>query len=233
MPAETLRFEEMIRTLSLDYPRSTRLAVRLQHTSSRPHADDRPHLQGQGVSAMPLRLWLVILSFTVAMVAAPSTLAQTSSVDRPAELLAGTCGSLGEVVVPLANLVITSGDLQGQTSATPVEQSGTVVQFAIADFLASNHVVVVRESPAVSTVVACGDIGGALNPDGTLAVGMQAMNGSGLSGVAYFTPIDTFSNTLVTVLLVGGSGPETVSAGDATGAGTDVNTATDAATISN
>jgi hypothetical protein len=174
---------------------------------------------------VPLRLWLVILSFVVVAATTPSTLAQTSSVDRPAELLGGTCGSLGEVVVPLANLVITSGDLQGQTSATPVEQSGTVVQFAIADFLASNHVVVVRESPAVSTVVACGDIGGALNPDGTLAVGMVSMNGSGLSGVAYFTPIDTFSNTLVTVLLVGGSGPETVSASDATGAGDDATAA--------
>ncbi len=166
---------------------------------------------------MPLRLWLVILSFVIAMTATPSTLAQTSSVDRPAELLAGTCGSPGEVIAPLANLIITSGDLLGQTSATPVEQSGTVVQFTIADFLASNHVVVVRESPTVSTVVACGDIGGALNPDGTLAVGMLSMNGSGLSGVAYFTPIDTFANTLVTVLLVGGSEPVTVSATDATG----------------
>jgi len=171
---------------------------------------------------MPLRLWLVILSFAVAMVTTPSTLAQTTSVDRPAELRGGTCGSLGEVVAPLANLVFASGDLQGQTGATPVEQSGTVVQFAISDFLASNHVVVVRESPAVSTVVACGHIGGALNPDGTLAVGMQGMNGSGLSGVAYFTPIDTFSNTLVTVLLVGANGPETVSATDATGAGDEV-----------
>ena len=166
---------------------------------------------------MRLRLWLVILGFAVVAVTAPSTLAQTSSVDRPAELRGGTCGGLGEVVVPLANLVITSGDLQGQTSATPVEQSGTVVQFAIADFLASNHVVVVWESPAVSMVVACGDIGGALNPDGTLAVGMVGMNGSGLSGVAYFTPIDTFSNTLVTVLLVGGSEPVMVSASEATG----------------
>lgn len=196
---------------------------------------------------MPLRLWLVILSCAVALAASPSALAQTSSVDRPAELRAGTCSSLGEVVVALANLVYSSGDLLGQTGATPVEQSGTVVQFAISDFLASNHVVVVRESPAVSTVVACGHIGGALNPDGTLAVGMQAMNGSGLSGVAYFTPIDTFSNTLVTVLLVGGSGPETVSASDASGAGDDVtgaveegagvvqdvSTATDPATTSN
>ena len=172
---------------------------------------------------MPLRsslaIVIVILGLTTA--ASPPALAQTTSVDRPAELRGGTCDSLGEVVVSLANLVYASGDLLGQTSATPVEQSGTVVQFAIADFLASNHVVVVRESPTVSTFVACGHIGGALNPDGTLAVGMQGMNGSGLSGVAYFTPIDTFSNTLVTVLLVGGSGAETVSASDATGAGDD------------
>jgi hypothetical protein len=171
---------------------------------------------------VPLRLWLVILSFLVVGVTTPSTLAQATSVDRPAELRGGTCDSLGEVVVPLANLVFASGDLQGMTGATPVEQSGTVVQFAIADFLTSNHVVVVRESPAVSTVVACGHIGGALNPDGTLAVGMLGMNGSGLSGVAYFTPIDTFANTLVTVLLVGGSEPVTVSATDATGAGEEV-----------
>ena len=116
------------------------------------------------------------------------------------------------------------------TGATPVEQSGTVVQFAIADFLASDHVVVVRESPTASTVVACGHIGGALNPDGTLAVGMLGTNGSGLSGIAYFTPIDTFSNTLVTVLLVGGSGPETVSATDATGAGGEAGPAADSIT---
>jgi hypothetical protein len=177
---------------------------------------------------VPLRLWLVILSFLVVGVTTPSTLAQATSVDRPAELRGGTCDSLGEVVVPLANLVFASGDLQGMTGATPVEQSGTVVQFAIADFLASNHVVVVRESPAVSTVVACGHIGGALNPDGTLAVGMLGTNGSGLSGVAYFTPIDTFSNTLVTVLLVGSSGPETVSATDATGTGGEASGTVDA-----
>ena len=192
---------------------------------------------------MPLRLWLVIFSFVVVAVTTSSAVAQTSAVDRPAELRGGTCGSLGEVVVPLANLVFASGDLQGQTGATPVEQSGTVVQFAIADFLASDHVVVVRESPTVNTVVACGDVGGALNPDGTLAVGMLGMNGSGLSGVAYFTPIDTFANTLVTVLLVG-SEPVTVSATDATGddvtgavedaagAVEDVSTTTDPATSS-
>src|SRR4051794_27485242 len=181
---------------------------------------------------MPLRslLAIVVVILALATATTPATLAQTTSVDRPAELRGGTWDRPGGGGVPLANLVYASGDLQGMTGATPVEQSGTVVQFAIADFLASNHVVVVRESPTASTVVACGHIGGALNPDGTLAVGMLGTNGSGLSGIAYFTPIDTFSNTLVTVLLVGGSSPETVSATDGTGTGGETSTATDSAT---
>ena len=173
---------------------------------------------------MRLRSLLAMVIMILALIAAttPATLAQIAPVDRPAELRGGTCGGLGDVVVALANLVITAGDLQGQMGATPVEQSGTVVQFAIADFLVSDHVVVVRESPQDSTVVACGDIGGAMNPDGTLAVGMLGVNGSGLSGVAYFTPIDTFANTLVTILLVGDGEPVTVSVQEETGAGAEV-----------
>lgn len=178
---------------------------------------------------MSLRLLLALLVLAVVAVTTPATQAQTAPVDRPAELRGGTCGSLGDEIVSLAHLVITPGDLQGQAGATPVEQSGTVVQFAIADFLTADHAVVVRESAADSTVVACGDIGGALNPDGTLAVGMLGMNGSGLSGVAYFTPIDTFSNTLVTILLVDDSQPVTVSAEEGTGTDETVTDAVDEA----
>ena len=54
-----------------------------------------------------------------------------------------------------------------------------------------------------------------MNPDGTLAIGMLGMNGSGLSGVAYFTPIDTVGSTLVTILLVDDGEPVTVSAEEA------------------
>jgi len=166
-----------------------------------------------------LRPLLALLFLAIVAATTPSTLAQATPVDRPAELRGGACSSLGDVVAPLAHLVITAGDLQGQTGATPVEQSGTVVQFGIDDFLAADHAVVVQQSPQDSTVVACGDIGGALNPDGTLAVGMLGMNGSGLSGVVYFTPIDTFSNTLVTILLVSHGEPVTASTEDPAGAG--------------
>lgn len=157
---------------------------------------------------------LIVLLGLAAVAVAPAQ-AQPAAVDRPAALHGGTCDSLGAVVVTLANLVLTTGDPQGQTLATPVEQSGTVVSFGVADFLASNHTVVVHESPSASTVVACGEVGGALNPDGTLAVGMRPMNASGLSGIAYFTPIDTFSNTLVTILLVDNTAAAATDEGDA------------------
>jgi hypothetical protein len=135
--------------------------------------------------------------------AAPGVAAQAPIGGRPAELRAGTCAGLGEVVMHLAQVVFTVGDPLGQTGATPVEQSGTVVPFTIEQLLASEHAVVVQESiDAAATPVACGVVGGALNPDGTLAVGMNSMNDSSLSGVAYFTPIETFQNTLITILLV-------------------------------
>ncbi len=181
---------------------------------------------------MAFKSMLAILSLVaVSLSGSTPVLAQSVPVDRPAELRNGTCSSPGEIVASLANLVITAGDLQGQMGATPVEQSGTVVPFALSDFLAADHAVVVQQSPQESAVpVACGEIGGALNPDGTLAVGMRGMSGSGLSGVAYFTPIDTFQNTLVTILLVGDGGTATVAADDTTVAVDDSTTAAGAGT---
>ena len=138
--------------------------------------------------------------------------AQPAVINRPAAIQTGTCASPGESVATLANVVLTTGDPLGQSGATPVEQSGTVVPFTLSDFLAVAHAIVVRQSPETSEIVACGEIGGAVNPDGTLGVGLRSVGGSEVSGVAYFTPIDTFENVLVTILLVseGGSGETTV-----------------------
>lgn len=162
-----------------------------------------------------IRLCLVIaaISFVLPLTfaTAPAAFAQAPISGRPAELRMGTCASLGEVVMHLAHVVFTAGAPLGQTGATPVEQSGTVVPYTIDQLVAANHAVVVQESlDAASAPVACGEIGGALNPDGTLAIGMSSMNGSSLSGVAYFTPIETFQNTLVTILLVDTSGDREV-----------------------
>jgi hypothetical protein len=147
-----------------------------------------------------------ILVAVIACGSVTSVLAQDATIDRPAELRLGTCANLGDVVVPLANLVFTPGDPQGQTGATPVEQSGTVVPYELDDLLASDHSVVVLQSPQDAVFVACGEVGGAVNPDGTLAIGMRGVSGSGLSGVAYFTPIYEVDSLLITILLVGEPG---------------------------
>jgi hypothetical protein len=154
---------------------------------------------------MQLRLLVAIAALAAMTLASPTpaVLAQSSPVSRPAELRSGTCAAPGDLVMALANLVVSYGDPQGQTTAAPVEESGTIVPYTIADLLADNHIVTVLESAeAAETMVACGEIGGTRNPDGTLASGMRGVNGSGLSGIVYFTPNLDFENTLVTILLV-------------------------------
>lgn len=129
--------------------------------------------------------------------------AQAVIINRPAELRLGTCANVGELVQTLTHLTVTEGDALGQENAAPVEQSFTIVPYTVPQLLDVNHVVTVQaaeETP--DEQVACGEIGGAMNPDGTLAAGMLSMNGSGLSGVVYFTPNPGYESTLITILLV-------------------------------
>lgn len=157
---------------------------------------------------MPLRRPLFALLLLAAALAPIGGVgAQVLAVDRPAELRLGTCAEMGELVHSLSNLMLTSGDLLGQENATPVEQSFTIVPFTVSQLVETNHVVAVQASPESSEVVACGEIGGVMNPDGTLAAGMRSMNGSGLSGVAYFTPNPGYESSLVTILLVSEDAP--------------------------
>ncbi|MGH2617822.1 MAG: hypothetical protein ACRDJC_21545, partial [Thermomicrobiales bacterium] len=106
-----------------------------------------------------------------------AALAQEPAAQHPADIRAGSCASLGEAVVPLASLTVPAGDPQGQPGTAPVEQSVTVVPMLLADMLANGHALAVHTSPdQVGALVACGDIGGPLTTDGTLAVGLAEMN---------------------------------------------------------
>ena len=134
---------------------------------------------------------------------AVSTLAQASPPQFLADIRVGPCASLGEVVTQLAPLVVPEGDLQGQAGATPVHQSGTEVPLLLEDILSASYSVAVHASPEqVGTPIACGEIGGTLAADGSLSVGLQAMNGAKLGGVAGFAPSAAGDGTSVSVLLV-------------------------------
>lgn len=152
-------------------------------------------------------LWsaLALVVALAASFAAPA-LAQGGA-QRPAEIRLGSCAGAGEVVTPLTTVAAPAGDPLGQSGAIPVAQSATVAPLPLAAFLDAPHVVVVYASPQeVDVPVACGDIGGALGADGTLAVGLNPVNGSKLDGVAYFAPTPAGDATTVTLLLMGSSG---------------------------
>lgn len=158
---------------------------------------------------MPLKsIFAVVALIGSVFFSATAALAQPAGIDRPSELRTGTCAAPGELVTTLSNLVVTEGDPQGQATAMPVEQSGTIVPVSVSALLETNHIVTVQKSTSEPGVmVACGEVGGTRNPDGTLAVGMVGTNGSGLSGIAYFTPNQGFDSILITILLVGGETP--------------------------
>ena len=150
------------------------------------------------------RTLLVASLFVTAIgVSVPHVSSAQDTLQRPAEIRSGSCASLGDPVAQLDNVVSPGGDEVGPEGATPVEQSVTVVPQLLPDLLAGGFVVVVDKSTEEpGTPAACGVIGGMLAEDGSLAVGINPMEGSRLDGVAYFTPKRDDSGTTVTLLLV-------------------------------
>lgn len=139
-----------------------------------------------------------------ALLPLPLVSAQDAPVaQHPAGIHRGSCAALGEVTVPLNAVVMPGGEPQGQDGAKPVAQSVTEIPMALPDLLTTGYAIAVHLSPEeVGTPIVCGAIGGTLTSDGTLAVGLDAMNGAKLSGVATFAPIPDRNATTVTLLVV-------------------------------
>jgi hypothetical protein len=149
------------------------------------------------------RVFTVLTLAAVAFAAGASPLlAQPVAAEHPAEIRSGACADAGDVVAPLANLVVPASDTDGEM---PVGQSYTVVPVTLADLLGAAHTLVLYASPEESTVpVACSDVAGALGPEGALA--LNPVNGSRAEGVAYFAPTEAGDGTAVTILLTGSGG---------------------------
>lgn len=130
----------------------------------------------------------------------------------PARIYAGRCGALGaEPAFQLIDVGAVEGNEagenpQGALTAIPAEFSTTVVNAPFADLLAAEHAIDVRVDDAdPATSVACGDIGGPVEPgpDGDeLAVGLQERGQSAYSGIGWLQSQD--ERTLVRVFLARG-----------------------------
>jgi hypothetical protein len=116
--------------------------------------------------------------------------AQAVAPARPAHIHSGDCVELGDVVVPLTDLTAAIGEGAGQADkAIPAESSFTNVPMTLDAMLGADHAINVHLSAEqIDTYIACGEIGGALDPSGALVIGLREESDSGYTGIAYLSP---------------------------------------------
>lgn len=110
---------------------------------------------------------------------------------RPAHIHVGSCPEVGDVVAPLNHLTAPggAGDTGTPARGIPAEYSWTNVPMALEDILAGEHAINVHESDQnIQTYIACGDLAGTVDADGSLVVGLAEVDGSGYAGIAVLSP---------------------------------------------
>jgi hypothetical protein len=86
----------------------------------------------------------------------------------------------------LTPLTVPAGETLGNSDAVVAEAAFTSIPQTIAELTAEDHALKVHLSQAqIQTYLACGDIGGALDANGALIVGMKELDESGYAGIAY------------------------------------------------
>lgn len=132
--------------------------------------------------------------------------------ERPAHIHAGSCPEVGDVVAPLESLTSPGGgSMDGMagmamTRGLPAEYSYSTVPLALDDILAGEHAINIHESPEnIGNYIACGDLAGTVDANGSLVVGLGEVNGSGFSGIAVLTTsADDPATTNVSVFIAEG-----------------------------
>jgi len=127
--------------------------------------------------------------------------AQEASPPRPSHIHIGDCDELGEVIQPLSPLTVPVGEVSGNSDAVVAEAAFTSIPQSLDALLGEDHSLKVHLSAdQIQTYLACGDIGGAVDADGALIVGMKELDDSGYAGIAYLVPAANGS-TSVSVMI--------------------------------
>jgi hypothetical protein len=154
-------------------------------------------------------------------IASPSAFAQEATpipeatpvavapVARPAHIHSGDCVNLGDVVQPLTDLIAPVGPGGGQANrATVAESSFTTVPMTLDALLAGNYAINVHLSAErIDTYIACGEIGGPIDLNGALIIGLREMSNSGFTGIAFLQPSGDGVSTNVSVFIAPVFGP--------------------------
>src|SRR5215213_11667422 len=141
--------------------------------------------------------------------------AQDASPPRPSHIHDGDCDEPGQIIQPLTALTVPAGQVSGNSDAVVAEAAFTVIPQSLDELLATDHALKVHLSKAqIQIYLACGDIGGMVDANGALIVGMKELDSSGYTGIAYLAPAGgggTSVSVLIAKVLPGGT-PEAATA---------------------
>ena len=132
---------------------------------------------------------------------------------RPSHVHAGDCDEPGPIVQPLTPLTEPEGDVRGNAEAVVAEAAFSSIPLSLEEMLAEDHAIKVHLSQQeIQTYLACGNLGGAVDADGALIVGLKELDGSGWTGIAYLVPAagggTSVSVMIAKVLSGGGAGDD-------------------------
>lgn len=168
-----------------------------------------------------------------ALVGAPGAAQDSAAPARPSHIHSGDCDEPGAVIQPLTSLTAPGETVLGNSDAVVAEAAFSNVPLSLDAMLAADHSLKVHFSrERIEVYLACGDIGGALDQDGALIVGLKELDGSGYTGIAYLVPAangSTNISVMIAKVLPGTEGPAATAAADLAAAGAPAGAATAAA----
>lgn len=136
----------------------------------------------------------------------PALAAQVEDAPHPAHIHSGTCETLGEVVVPLADVAPLGSDSVGPESAIPIKTSTTRIEMPLQAIIDGGHAINIHKSAdEIDTYIACGAVGGIIGDD-NLVIGLGELNDSGHSGVAVLETDGDATNVTVYLVEAGEAG---------------------------
>jgi hypothetical protein len=119
-----------------------------------------------------------------------------------AAIRAGDCQHLGNLITPLTDLTVPHGRLIGHGARTlPAASSFTRVPLPFDALLAIDDAIVVQAATPTRPVIACGAIGGVIDRNGALTIGVRGFPPSGYAGIADLSSTADLSGTDVAVFL--------------------------------
>lgn len=108
--------------------------------------------------------------------------------DHLAIVVTGACAETGDAAAASIPLRAPVGDPIGLPTALIAETGGGALALPLDDLFATPHaIVVIAAGGAPTPTLACGDLGSVADEDGIAVIGLAAVDGSGLAGIAYLT----------------------------------------------